>query len=71
LFASVPPDVKMISRGSAWRRAATRSWASSSAARVFRPKEWALDGLPNWSVRKGSIASSASRLSGVVAAWSK
>ena len=29
LFASVPPEVKTISRASAWSRAASRSWASS------------------------------------------
>ena len=38
LFASVPPEVKTISRASAFRRAATRSWASSSAARAGAPE---------------------------------
>ena len=71
LLASVPPDVKTISRGSAWRRVATRSCASSSAARAARPNACADDGLPNASVRYGSIASRTSRRSGVVAAWSR
>ena len=38
LFASVPPDVKTISRGWALSREARRSWASSSTARARRPK---------------------------------
>ena len=46
LFASVPPDVKTISRGWAPRRAASRSCASSSAARARRPSACADDGLP-------------------------
>ena len=49
----MPPDVKTISRASAPIRAATRSWASSSAARARRPKPWAELGLPNSPVRNG------------------
>ena len=44
LFASVPPDVKTISRGSALSRAARRSWASSRPARAARPNACA-DGV--------------------------
>ena len=39
--------------------------------RAFRPNACADDGFPNCSVRNGSIASSASGRSGVVAAWSR
>ena len=68
LLASVPPDVKTISRPWALSRRATRSWASSRAARAARPKACAELGFPNDSVRYGSIASRTSRRSGVVAA---
>ena len=47
---------------------ASRSCASSSAARARRPKAWADDGLPNTSPRYGSIASTTSGRTGVVAA---
>ena len=46
LFASVPPEVKTISRASARSLVATRSCASSRAARAARPNAWADDGLP-------------------------
>ena len=71
LLASVPPDVMTTSRGSAPSRSATRSWASSSAARAVRPNECAELAFPNDSVRNGSIASRTSRRRGVVAAWSR
>ena len=64
LFASVPPEVTTISRGSAFRPLARRSWASSSAARATRPYECAELAFPNDSVRNGSIASRTSRRSG-------
>jgi hypothetical protein len=60
-----------------WLGSASTAWATSrracsSPARAARPNRWALDGLPNaCSVRYGSIASSTSGRTGVVAAWSR
>ncbi len=68
LSASVPPEVKTISRGFAPSAAAIRSRASSSPWRARRPEAWMLEGLPWCSVRYGSIASSTSGRSGEVAA---
>ncbi len=69
LSASVPPEVKITWLGSAPTAWATSRRASSIPARAARPKRWELDGLPKvWLVRKGSIASSTSGRTGVVAA---
>ena len=57
--------------GRAPRPAATTSRASSSAARASRATACTPDGLPNRSVRNGSMAASASGRSGVVAALSR
>jgi hypothetical protein len=67
LFASVPPEVNKISSASAPIAAATLARASSTAARARRPHACALDGLPNPSRNQGSIASSTSGSTGVVA----
>ncbi len=71
LSASVPLAVNTISSGAAPSAAATRSRASSSAARASRPAACALDGLPNRSPRNGSMAARTAGRSGVVAAWSR
>ena len=72
LSASVPPEVNTTWFGSAPTAAATLRRASSMPARAVRPKRWALDGLPKAAgPRKGSIASSTSARTGVVAAWSR
>jgi len=72
LSASVPPEVKMTCDGSAPTAWATSRRACSSPARAVRPKPWALEGFPKaWWVRYGSIASSTSGRTGVVAAWSR
>src|SRR5688500_4123857 len=71
LSASVPPDVNVTSPGlqpSTW---ATVSRATSSAVEAEPPSEWWLEGLPNSPVRKGHMASSPSRRTGVVAAASR
>ena len=52
-------------------RAASRSWASSSASRATRPNACGDDGLPNTPPSSGIIASSTSGRRGVVAAWSR
>jgi hypothetical protein len=65
LSDSVPPDVKTISSGAAFRKRATRSRAVSSPARASRPKPWTLDGLPNASEKYGSISASTSGCTGV------
>ena len=71
LLASVPPDVKTTSRAVPPRQAASCSRDSSRAFRAARPRVWADDGFPKAPPRYGSIASSASGRSGVVAAWSR
>ncbi len=47
LSDSVPPDVKQISSAWAPRQRATRSRASSRAARASRPQRCMLEGFPN------------------------
>src|SRR2546422_2072241 len=72
LSASVPPEVKITWPGSTPRHSATVRFASSSPARAVRPNRWADDGFPNASrPRYGSIASSTSGRTGVVAALSR
>ena len=71
LSASVPPPVKTISAGLAPSAAATCSRASSIAVLAARAAACWPDGFPKEPWRKGSIASSASGRSGVVAAWSR
>ena len=71
LSDSVPPRTKNTSEGFAPIAYAISARASSSAARAARPQRWTLDGLPNVRSAKGSIASTTSSLSGVVAAWSR
>ncbi len=72
LSASVPPDVKITWFGSASTARATWRFASSMPARAARPNRWAEDGFPNASSRRyGSMASSTSGRTGVVAAWSR
>ncbi len=68
LFASVAPEVRMISRGSAPISAATSARAASTAASASRPSACsALCGLPKRSVNQGSIASTTRGSQGVVA----
>ncbi len=70
LFASVPPEVKTTSSGSAPRIAATVSLACSQALLAARPAACRLSALPPAS-QCGRIASSTSGSSGVVALWSR
>ena len=53
LLASVPPEVRTISRAAPPRSAASRSCASSRALRAARPAACAEDGLPKAEVRNG------------------
>ena len=71
LSASVPPLVKTTSPGRQPTTAATAARAAESARAASSPRPWLLDGLPNDPDRNGHIASSASRRTGVVAAWSR
>jgi len=69
LLLSVAPDVSTISRGSAPISRATSARAASTAASASRPMTCsALWGLPNISVKYGSIAAT-TRLSHGVVAW--
>ena len=72
LLASVPPEVKTISRGSAFERArdALVGVVERGPGRAARSRG-PTTGCRTTSVRYGSIASSASGRSGVVAAWSR
>ena len=70
LLASVPPDVKITSSGSAPRILATVSFAASHARRARRPAACRLSALPA-ARRWGRMASSTSGSSGVVALWSR
>ena len=70
LFASVPPEVKTTSAGSAPRMRATVSRARSQARRAARPAACRLSGLPPAS-QCGRIASRTSGSSGDVALWSR
>ena len=68
LFDSVAPLVKMISRACALISAATWRRAVSTASMAFQPNEWLADaGLPNTSVKYGSIACNTRGSTGVVA----
>ena len=71
LFASVPPEVKITSLWRIPKTAATRARASASACAALSPTVWWLDGLPYTPARYGSIASSTSGRTGVVAALSR
>ena len=72
LSASVPPDVKITWLGSTPRASAMRRFASSTPARAARPKRCGEEGFPKASgPRYGSIASSTSGRTGVVAALSR
>jgi hypothetical protein len=66
-----PPEVKTSSPAAHPSADATRSRASSTAARAARPVACADDGLPKTSSRRGSIAARTSGAIGVVAAWSR
>ena len=68
LSASVPPEVKITWFGSAPTAAATSRRACSRPARAVRPNRWPLEGFPKAElVRYGSMASSTSGRTGVVA----
>ena len=67
LSASVPPDVKTISEGSAPTRRATAVRASSSTALARWPKAWMLDALPGQSRSAADTASATSAGTGAVA----
>ena len=67
LSASVPPDVKTISEGSAPMSAATAARASSSTALARWPKAWMEDALPGHSLSAADTASATSPGTGAVA----
>ncbi len=67
LSDSVPPEVKTISSLPTRRKWATCSRAVSRPSRASRPKPCTLDGLPNRSLKYGSIASTTSGCTGVEA----
>ena len=71
LLASVPPPVNRISSGRAPISSATSARARSIAARAARPSGLSDDGLPKAPRRNGSIASSTSGSTGVVALKSR
>ena len=72
LFDSVAPEVNTMSSGRAPISAATCARASSTAACASWPKACCrLEGLPNFSVKYGSIAASTAGSTGVVAWWSR
>ena len=71
LSDSEPPEVKYISFVFAPISDAISALASSTAFRASLPKECSDDGLPYFSVKYGSIASSASLSSLVVAELSR
>ncbi len=72
LLLSVAPLVKTISLRSAPSRSATWRRAVSTPSSASQPKAWLrLPGLPNFSVKYGSIASTTRGSQGVVAAWSR
>ena len=71
LSDSVPPEVMTTSSTCAPKQRATRSRASSSAARASRPQRCVDDGFPKRGPKNGSIAAKTSGRTGVVAAWSR
>ncbi len=72
LSASVPPEVKTISRGSTRSRSATWARAASTAASASQPSRWLrLAGWPKRSDSQGRIASTTRGSAGVVARWSR
>ena len=72
LSASVPPEVKITWFGSAPSASAIVRLAASIPARAARPKRCGEEGFPNASgPRNGSMASSTSGRTAVVAAWSR
>jgi len=70
LSASLPPEVKMISPGSAPRHPATRARASLSASSASWPKVYRLEGLPHSLSMASIMAARAAGETGVVAALS-
>ena len=71
-MASVAPDVKMISSGSAPMRRAIRVAASAMAAFATYPNAWSFEcGFPNVSDQKGAIAAAARGSRGVEAIASR
>ena len=71
LLLSVPPLVKNISAGCAFKIFATVFLAVSIAILASRPNEYVEEGLPKLVVSQGTIASNTSGLICVVAALSK
>lgn len=72
VFDSVPPEVKMTSWScSAPIRAWTARRAAFTAPPTSAPKAWIEDALPNCSVKKGSMAATASGATRVVALLSR
>src|SRR3989338_6058521 len=71
LSDSVPELVNITSRGVQLRSLAIFSLASSTAFFGPLPAQWMLEGLPQSSLRYGSMASKTSSCTGVVALWSK
>ena len=67
LSASVPPDVKTISDGSAPMSLATAARASSSTALARWPNAWMEDALPGHSLSAADTASATSAGTGAVA----
>jgi hypothetical protein len=65
--ASVPPEVKITSRGAQPSACAQRSRAVSTSARASCPGLWTDDGFAKKSASAGVISASTSRESGVVA----
>ncbi len=67
LSPSLPQEVKTISAGEQLIRRGHLFRAFSTAPLTARPAQWTLEGFPNCSLKKGSIASSTSGRTGVVA----
>ena len=71
LSDSLPQLVKTISEGSAWMSAATFARAVSSSSWTAPPNTCMLEALPYRSVKNGSIASTTSGATFVVALLSR
>src|SRR5205814_10472059 len=71
LSDSVPPEVNTTSRGRHPSTPATCRRAFSSPWWAARPQACTLEGLPYFSVKYGSMASSTTGSTPVVAAWSR
>ena len=70
LSASLPPEVKMISRGSAPIMAAISARDASSVSLASCPSLYRLDGFPHVSLIRETMVHSAVSHILVVAAWS-